>query len=75
VKVVDLVFEGKRVEFKFNGKKVSGTCELETKNTLVVEGKTYPKRSLTGLKVEGMGVSRVFYERSLEERLKRLLGE
>ncbi len=75
MKALDLVFEGKRVEFEFNGRKVSGTCELETKNTLLVDGKTYPKRSLTGLKVEARGVSRVFYERSLEERLKRLLAE
>ncbi|MDP7975891.1 hypothetical protein [Tardisphaera saccharovorans] len=75
MKAVDLVFEGKHVEFEFNGKKVGGECELETKNTLVVKGKTYPKRSLAGLKVEGRSISRVFYERSLEERLKRLLGE
>ncbi|WP_449463175.1 hypothetical protein PQ610_02495 [Tardisphaera miroshnichenkoae] len=75
MKAVELVFEGKRVDFEFNGKKVGGICELETKNTLVVDGKTYPKRSLTGLKVEGRVISRVFYERSLEERLKRLLAE
>ncbi|MGC8601347.1 MAG: hypothetical protein ACP5GO_03565 [Thermoprotei archaeon] len=72
---VDLIFEAKPLEFEFNGRKIRGNCELETKNTLIVHGKIYPKRSIRNLEVGGRRKSKVCYERSLEERLKRLLAK
>lgn len=74
MRVLDLVLEGKFLNFSFGGRQVSGTCQLETKNTLVVSGKVYPKAGIKGLTVEGRPVSKAFYSRSVEERLKRVLS-
>ncbi|MGC8630867.1 MAG: hypothetical protein ACP5T2_00315 [Thermoprotei archaeon] len=73
MKLLDFIFEGKTVEFVFNGYAVSGICELETKNTLVIKGKVYPKSSIKSFLVEGKRVPRYYYGKSVEERLKRVM--
>jgi len=74
VRLLDLVFDGKRLEFEFNGALVRGICEFETARTLMVSGKVYPKASIKDLRVEGKRIPPFEYRRALEERLKRAVG-
>jgi len=72
VKVPDTVLEGREVSFRFMGREVRGQCQVETRNTLMVGEKVYPKKTLSYLRVQGYPVPiEHLMGSSLVDRLKR----
>gem|GEM_PF-6720936 len=54
------------------GREVRGQCQVETRNTLMVGGKVYPKKTLSYLRVQGYPVPiEHLMGSSLVDRLKR----
>ncbi|MDP7974606.1 MAG: hypothetical protein ACP5UI_00570 [Thermoprotei archaeon] len=72
MKVPDTVLEGREVSFRFMGRDVKGQCQVETRNTLTVGEKVYPKKVLSSFSVQGhpVPVERLMGA-SLVDRLKR----